>query len=119
MCAFLMEASKKADKVFNVTPAATAHTVRDSNKDIQKMVSHLHEAKVNILDKDWTTPPFIDPAETGWQKLAQKLAMADWLKNTRTRHLVDDSADLQEDIDSEFEHRFGDLDFEYELADVV
>ena len=45
--------------------------------------------------------------------------MTDWLKNTLTRHLVDDSADLQEDIDSEFEHRLGDLDFEYELADVV
>ena len=45
--------------------------------------------------------------------------MTDWLKNTLTRHLVDDSADLQEDIDSEFERRFGDLDFEYELADVV
>ena len=57
------------------------------------MVSHLHEAKVNVLDKDRTTPPFIDPVETGWQKLA----MTDWLKNTLTRHLVDDSADLQED----------------------
>ena len=116
MCAFfLMDASKKADEVFNVPPAATAHTVRDSNKDIQKMVSHLHEAKVNVLNKDRTTPPFIDPVETGWQKLA----MTDWLKNTLTRHLVDDSADLQEDTDSEFERRLGDLDFEYELADVV
>ena len=64
---------------------------------------------------DWTTPPFIDPVETGWQKLA----MTDWPKNTLIRHLVDDSADLQEDIDSEFERRLGDLDFEYELADVV
>ena len=79
------------------------------------MVSHLHEAKVNVLDKDRTTPPFIDPVETGWQKLA----MTDWLKNTLIRHLVDDSADLQEDTDSEFEHTLGDLDFEYELADVV
>ena len=78
------------------------------------MVSHLHEANVNVLDKDRTTTPFIDPVETGWQKLA----MTDWSKNTLTRHLVDDSADLQ-DTDSEFECRLGDLDFEYELADVV
>ena len=117
MCAFfLMEASRKADEVFNVPPTATAHTVRDSNKDIEKMVSHLHDAKVNVLDIDRTTPPFTDPVETGWQKLA----MSDWLKNTLTRHLVDDSADLQEeDTHSEFEHGLGELDFEYELADVV
>ena len=43
--------------------------------------------------------------------------MTDWLKNTLTHHLVDDSADLQEDTDSEFEHQLGDLDFEYKLAD--
>ena len=92
MCAFfLMEASKKADEIFNVAPAATAHTVRDSKRDIQKMVSHLHEAKVNILDKDRTTPPFADPVETGWQKLAT----TDWLKTTLTWHLVDDSDDLR------------------------
>ena len=116
MCAFfLMEASKKADDVFNVPPAATAHTVRDSNKDVEKMVSHLHDAKVNVLDKDRISPPFTDPVETGWQKLA----MTDWLKNTLTCHLVDESADLQEDTDSEFEQRLGELDFEYELADVV
>ena len=81
VCAFfLMEASKKADKVFNVPPAATTHTVHDSKKDMQK-VSHLHAAKVTVLDKDRTTQPFIDPVETGWQKLA----MTDWLKNTLTR----------------------------------
>lgn len=95
--------------------AATAHTVRDSNRDIEKMVSHLHEAKVNISDKDQTTP-FSNPVESGWQKLAT----TDWLKNTLTRHLVDDSDDLdEEDTDSEFEHRLGEVDFDYELADVV
>ena len=70
MCTFfLMEASKKADKVFNVPPAATAHTVCDSSRDIEKMVSHLHEAKVNIIDEDRTTPLFSDPLETAWQNL--------------------------------------------------
>ena len=115
MCAFfLMEASKKADEIFNVPPAATAHTVRDSKRDIEKMMSHLHEAMVNILDKDRTSPSFADPVETGWQKLAT----TDWLKTTLTRHLVDDSDDLQEGRDSEVEHTL-EVDFDYELADVV
>lgn len=114
MCAFLMEASKKADKIFSVPPTATAHTVHDSNRDIESMVSHLQEAEVNILDKDRTTPPFSDPVETGWQKLAT----TDWLKSTLIQHLVDDSDDLQEDTDSEFDHRL-EVDFDCELADVV
>ena len=68
MCAlFLMEASKKADKLFNIPPATTAHTIRNSNKDIEKMVNHLHEAKVTAIDKNRTTPSFIDPVESGWQ----------------------------------------------------
>ena len=117
MCAFfLMEASKKADEIFSVPPAATAHTVRDSDRDIEKMVVHLHEAKANIFDKDRTTPSFSDPVESGWQKLAT----TDWLKTTLTRHLVDDSDYLQEEErDSESEHGLGEVDFDYELADVV
>ena len=115
MCAFfLTEASKKADKIFNVPPAATARTVRDSKKDIEKMVSHLHEVKVNILDEDRISPSFADPVEIGWQKLAT----TDWLKTTLTRHLVDDSDDLQEGRGSEFEHTL-EVDLDYELADVV
>ena len=78
------------------------------------MVSHLHEAKVNILDQDRTTPPFADPVETG----LQKLATTDWLKTTLSRHLVDDSDDLQEGRGSEFEQAL-EVDFDYELADVA
>ena len=41
LCAlFLMEASKKADHLFKVPPPSTAHTIRDSDKDIEKMVGH-------------------------------------------------------------------------------
>lgn len=108
LCAlFLMEASKKADKVFNVPPATTAHTIRDSDRDIEKMVTHLQEARVSTVDKNRTSPQFTDPVQSGWQKLA----LSDWLKNTLARHLVDDSTDLQ--------HREGELDLDYELADVI
>ena len=66
------------------------------------------------MDKDRTTPPFADPVETGWQKLTT----TDWLKTTLSRHLVDDSDDLQEGRGSEFEQGL-EVDFDYELADVV
>ena len=49
-----------------------------------------------------------------------ELATTDWLKNTLTRHLVDDSDDLQEQSRvSELEHRLGEVDLDYKLADVV
>ena len=80
------------------------------------MVNHLHEAKVTAINKNRTTPSFIDPVESGWQKLA----MTDWLKNALVRHLVDDSTDLQgEELDLDSGHREGELDFDYELSDVV
>ena len=54
---------------------------------------------------------------TFWIKIGQ-LATTDWLKTTLTRHLVDDSDDLQEGRGSEFEHTLEE-DLDYELADVV
>jgi hypothetical protein len=108
LCAFfLLDASKKADRFFNLPPPTTAHTIRDSDKDIEKMVSHLHEAKVNIVDKERTSPPFLDPVESGWTKLWT----TDWLKNALARNLADDDTDLEQ-IE-------GELDLDYELADMV
>ena len=108
LCAlFLMEASKKADKFFNVPPPTTAHTIRDSDKDVEKMVSHLLEAKVSTADRDWTSSPFKDPVESGWAKLWT----TDWLKNALARDLAEDTPDL--------EAREQELDIDYELADIV
>ena len=107
MCAFfLMEASKKADIFFKLPPPTTAHTIRDSDKDIEKIVTHLYEAKVSIVDKQRTSPPFTDPVESGWAKLWT----TDWLKNALARNLADDNPDLEETEE---------LDFNYELADMV
>ena len=36
---FLMEAAKKADIEFGVTPRSTKHTVRDASTDIRKIAS--------------------------------------------------------------------------------
>ena len=74
---FLMEASKKADRFFNLPPPTSAHTIHVSDKDIEKMISHLQDARVSIVDKYQTSPPFIDPVESGWGKLWT----TDWLKN--------------------------------------
>ena len=102
LCAcFLLEASKKADK-FNLPPPTTAHTIRDSGKDIEKMVSHLHEAKVNIVDEEQTSPP----VESGWTKLWT----TDWLENALARNMADNNTDLEQ---------IEELDLDYELADMV
>lgn len=108
MCAFfLLEASKKADRFFNLPPPTTAHTIRDSDKDIEKMVSHLHEAKIiNIVDEARTSPLFTDPVESGWIKLWT----TDWLENALARNLADDNADLEQ---------IEELDLDYALADMV
>ena len=105
---FLLEASKKTDIIFNLSPPTTAHTIRDSDKDIEKMVSNLHEAKVNIVDTQRTSPPFKDPVESGWTKLWT----TDWLKNALSRNLADDT-------DPDLEQVEGELDLDYELADMV
>ena len=105
---FLLEASKKADIFFYLPPPTTAHTIRDSDKDIEKMVSNLHEAKVNIVDTQRTSPPFKDPVESGWTKLWT----TDWLKNALSRNLADDT-------DPDLEQVEGELDLDYELADMV
>lgn len=43
---FLMEAAKKANRAFGVTPQTSAHTTRDAENDIDKMVNHLIQKNV-------------------------------------------------------------------------
>ena len=108
LCAlFLMEASKKADKLFNIAPPTTAHTIADSAKDVAKLVNHLHEAKVTTVDNNRTTPIFPDPVASGWQKLST----TDWLKNALSRDLAEEGSDLEE--------RVGEINLDYEIANVT
>ena len=73
----------------------------------EKMVSHLHQAKVSTVDKDRMAPPFTDSVQSGWIKLWT----TDWLKSVLARNFVDDNTDLDQ-IE-------GELDLDYELADVI
>ena len=49
---FLMEAAKKATWAFGVTPQTSAHTTRNAENDIDKMVNHLIDPR--ILWSHWT-----------------------------------------------------------------
>ena len=99
---FLMEAAKKADNQFGVTPQATAHTVRDANKDIAKMASYLTDKEVTVIKPERTSPSFVDPIETGMKRLTTS-----WLEGVLSNTLPDD--DLQR------ESREGEVDLDFEL----
>ena len=75
---FLSEASKKADKAFEVPPQTIAHSIVDSKKDVMLMSTHLIEYAITILDSGWQTPPFVDPATIGWKTLPTTT----WLQDT-------------------------------------
>ena len=93
------------DKLFNIAPPTTAHTIADSAKDVTKLVNHLHEAKVTTVDNR-TTPIFPDPVSSVWEKLST----TDWLKNALSRDLAEGS-DLEE--------RVGEIDLDYVIANIT
>ena len=62
---FLMEAAKKADKIFGLSPQSMSHTVHSSHEDVDKMIKHLSEAKVTTVVEERSTPPFFDPIDDG------------------------------------------------------
>lgn len=107
MCAlFLLEAAKKCDKVFGVPPSTTAHTVRDSKSDIEKIRSQLLEKEITTEKTGRTTPVFLDPTANGLATLTK----GDWLQ----KH-------LSSNIDDHLQHETdrGEVDTDYELAGVV
>ena len=57
---FLMEASRKADKAFNVPPPTTHHTIRNATEDILTMIRATEET-------DRRGSPFIDPSTKGME----------------------------------------------------
>lgn len=107
MCAsFLLEAAKKCDKIFSVTPRSTAHTIRDSNTDIRKIQEHLLEKGVTTAKEQRTSPAFIDPTQTGLDTLCK----SDWLE----KHLA--YTGCEENLQDGHEH--GEVDLECELSDL-
>ena len=107
LCAlFLMSAAKKTDQEFR-SHRTTAHSVRDANKDIDKMVHVLNEKKVTSLLEGRNSPPFEDPTEKGLKKLCN----TKWVQETLERNPLD------EDIESVQEEHVADID--YEIADII
>ena len=109
ICALLlMEAAIKADQAFGVTPKSGAHTVRNAENDIQKMVEYLMLKKttLEVPSRSESVSPFTDPTEKGWQKLST----TDWIKETVARsHSEEMEAESPND----------ELDSNYEIYDVT
>ncbi len=104
---FLLEAAKKTDRAFQVTTRSSSHTVHSSQMDTEKMTKHLLEMKTTTEVKGRDTPAFADATDTGYQKLST----TSWL----TDRLL--ASDLNEELEEEDMN--GELDLDYELADVV
>ena len=64
---FLLEASRKADKAFNVPPPATHHTVRDATADILTMTRDLLVRKA-AQETDRYGSCFVDPSTRGMEE---------------------------------------------------
>ena len=106
LCAlFLMSAAKKTDQEF-CCHRTTAHSVRDANRDIDKIVHVLHEKNVTSLLEGRNSPLFEDPTEKGLKKLCN----TKWVQETLARNPVD------EDFESLQEEHVADID--YEIADI-
>ena len=102
---FLMQAARMTDRTFKVKPPSTTHTVRDSDNDVMKMVTHLREKEVHLVKSERLSPAFIDPSESGWKKISTTT----WLKDTLARSLEVEQSDLQQQDEE--------VDLYYELAD--
>lgn len=105
---FLMQAARKTDRAFKVKAPSTTHTVRDSDSDVKKMVTHLTEKEVQIVVKERSSPGFVDPTESGWKKINT----TSWLKDTLSRSLEVENLETVENLQVDQE-----LDLDYELSD--
>ena len=109
LCAlFLMSAAKKVDQELGCHQSS-AHTVRDANKDVSKMVKVLLEKTVSSLSER-NSPTFEDPTEKGLKKLCN----TEWVQETLARNPLEEvTGFLQEEDDT------SSIDLDYELSDVI
>ncbi len=90
---FLLEAAKKTDAAFQLTPRSSAHTVCSSKKDVESLTKHLLDKNVAREVEGRVTPAFVDPSESGWQKLCT----TSWLQERLS------ASDLEEELDHDTE----------------
>lgn len=104
-----MEAAKKADHEFELSPPSTRHTTRDSSADVHKVSMHLLENGVTAPQTSRITPPFRDVTEDGFAKISQT-----WLKQ-----VLRPTPDTEETSSIEHQNLHGNTsDFDYELYHV-
>ena len=82
---FLLDAAKKADKAFCVSPSAG---VRDASRDVTKMTNHLQEKGVTTNLENRSSPEFTNPDDAGLDKLTSA-----WLQEALFRSCIDDIED--------------------------
>ena len=102
---FLLDAAKKTDKAFGVSPQTTSHTVRDVDNDIQKMRKHIMEHDVTRIVDNRIGPTFIDPTDEGL-----KMCTKNWLKDAMAKSC---KADTHEEGDTE------DINIDYEMYNTI
>ena len=101
-----MDASKKVDRDFSVH-RSTAHTVRDAQKDIQRLTGTLLRSEVTSEISSRNLPPFTDPTMIGHKKIGTTT----WVKDTLAKN-------SSENLQMEDNHEQL-MDLNYELSNVV
>ena len=110
LCAlFLMSAAKKVDQELGCHQS-TAHTIRDANKDISKMMKVLLEKSVSSHISERNSPTFEDPTEKGLKKLCN----TKWVQETLARNPLEEDTESLQEI-----HDTMSVDLDYELSDVI
>lgn len=107
---FLLDAAKKADKAFCVSPSAGKHTVRDASRDVTKMTNHLQEKGVTTNLENRSSPEFTNPDDAGLDKLTST-----WLQEALFRSCIDDIEDPSSEPTEENEPS---VDIHYEICDI-
>ena len=68
---FLLESAKQVDHEFGVKARSTAHTIRDSASDVDKMRSLLTEKSITFENPERQSPPFTDYIQKGFTLLCK------------------------------------------------
>ena len=96
---FLLEAAKKTDRQFGITPESRMHTIQDARNDINKIAQYLREKDVIVEIAGRTSPHFIHPVEKGWERLSK----SDWLPTVLAGSLVEEEEVQRGEVSLEYE----------------
>lgn len=105
---FLLEAAKKTDKAFCVTPSGGKHTVRGAENDLVKMINYLARNKAASHIDTRSSPTFNNPKEAGMDKLTNGTWLQDTINRTQT-----EGDEVSPEIDDDHI-----VDLDYEIADI-